>query len=336
MNQFWVKVLLFILQCLLFDKQVENLNSFCEVRIIYFNFRKMNEFKLLLFYKVATEGNFSRAAEELFISQPAVTKQIKSIESELGVKLFERNKNGITLTPGGKILLGHAAQILSQYGKLRNDISLLSEQLTGELTIGASTTIAQYLLPPLLAQFQRANPSLKITLLNENTETIEKLLHNGKINLGIIEGLPKSGTLQYTLFTKDELVLLAHKSSKYSRLESCSLNELKQIDLVLREKGSGTLDVFENFLGQNKFILRDFKILIQLGSTESIKLFLKHADALGVISVQAMTENLANEEFKVIELEEGRIYRNFYFVHTKGSPDKLVRKFMSFLKNRYN
>lgn len=296
----------------------------------------MNEFKLLLFYKVAAEGNFSKAAEELYISQPAVTKQIKSIETELGIKLFERNNNGVSLTPGGKIVLEHAKQILSQYGKLRNDISLLSEQLTGELTLGASTTIAQYVLPPLLAQFQRANPSLKITLLNENTEGIEKLLQNNKINLGIIEGLPKSNTLKYTLFTKDELVLLAHKSSRYSHLESCSLNRLKEINLVLREKGSGTLEVFENYLSEHKFSLRDFKILIQLGSTESIKLFLKHADALGVISVHAMTEDIVSQEFRVIELEEGSIYRNFYFVHTKSSPDKLVRKFMTFLKNRYN
>lgn len=296
----------------------------------------MNEFKLLLFYKVATEGNLSKAAEELLVSQPAVTKQIKSLETELGIKLFERSKNGVSLTRGGKIVLEHATQILSQYGKLKNDISLLSEQLTGELTLGASTTIAQYVLPPLLARFQRANPSLKITLLNENTETIEKLLQNGKINLGIIEGLPKSSSLKYTLFTKDELVLLTHKSSRYSRLESCSLSELKEIYLVLREKGSGTLEVFDNFLHEHNYSLRDFKILIQLGSTESIKLFLKHADALGVISIHALTESIANEEFKVIELEEGPIYRNFYFVHTKGSPDKLVRKFISFLKNSYN
>lgn len=294
----------------------------------------MNEFKLLLFYKVASEGNFSKAAEELLISQPAVSKQIQSIETELGIKLLDRDKTGVSMTPGGKILFEHSVQILSQYAKLRNDLSLLTEQLSGELTIGASTTIAQYVLPPLLAQFQRANPSIKITLINENTETIEALLQKNKISLGIIEGLPKSSTLKYTLFKKDELVLLTHKSSKYSRMESCSLERLKQIDLVLREKGSGTLEVFENFLLQHKCNLKDFKVLIQLGSTESIKLFLKHTDAMGVISVHAMTESIANEEFRVIEIDEGRINRNFYFVHTKGTPDKLVKKFMSYIKNK--
>ena len=296
----------------------------------------MNEFTLLLFYKIASEGSFSKAAEDLYISQPAVTKQIKSLEAELEIKLFDRTSSGVVLTPGGKILLEHTSRILSQYSKLRNDISLLSEQLTGELTIGASTTIAQYVLPPLLARFQSANPSLKITLLNENTQTIEKLLHNGRISLGIIEGLPRGKALKYSLFTKDELIVITHKLSKYSNLKSVTLEKLKEINLVLRENGSGTLEVFEDYLESKNHSLRDMKILIQLGSTESIKSFLRHTDAMGVISVHAMADSIQAEEFKAINLEEGRIYRNFYFVHSKGTPDKLVRKFTSFLKSGYN
>jgi DNA-binding transcriptional LysR family regulator len=296
----------------------------------------MNEFTLLLFYKIASEGSFSKAAEELYISQPAVTKQIKSLEAELDIKLFERNSSGVVLTPGGRILLEHTSIILSQYSKLRNDISLLSEQLTGELIIGASTTIAQYVLPPLLAKFQSANPSLKITLLNENTQTIEKLLHNGRVNLGIIEGLPRGKSLKYSLFTKDELIVITHKSSKYSGLKSCTLEEMKNINLVLREKGSGTLEVFEDYLESKKYSLKGMKILIQLGSTESIKSFLRHTDALGVVSVQAMTDSIRDSEFKAIELADGKIFRNFYFVHNPGTPDKLVKKIISFLKNSYN
>jgi DNA-binding transcriptional LysR family regulator len=296
----------------------------------------LDEFRLLVFYKVAVNCSFSRTAEELFISQPAVTKQIKALENELGVKLFDRSDKNITLTRGGKILLDHAIVILSQYGKLKNDLSLLNEQLSGELTIGASTTIAQYVLPPELAQFQRANPSLKITLFNENTAAIESLLQKNRINLGIIEGLPNTKTLQYTLFMKDELVLVTHKSSKYSSMKECTLDELKGIQLVLREPGSGTLDIFENYLTKHNKSLDEYKIMIQLGSTESIKSFLKHSDALGVISIQAMNESIKEKEFNVIELKDGRISRNFYFVHTKSTPDKLVRKFMSFLKTSYN
>ncbi|MGE5438568.1 MAG: selenium metabolism-associated LysR family transcriptional regulator [Bacteroidota bacterium] len=296
----------------------------------------LNEFKLLVFHKVATEGSFSKAAEDLFVSQPAVTKQINSLEDELGIKLFERNNKGIVLTAAGKLFLEHAGVILSQFKRLKNDMSLLSEQVSGELTIGASTTIAQYVLPPVLAQFRQANPSLKLTLLNENSETVENLLQRHEINLGIIEGLPKNNALQYTLFIKDELVLITHKASIYYRLEACSLNDLRKSDLVLREKGSGTLEVFEDFIGQYGLSLNDMNTLIQLGSTESIKLFLKHADAIGVVSIQAMKEEITRGEFRVIELEEGRIFRNFYFVHEKGTPEKLVSSFVSFLKNRYN
>jgi DNA-binding transcriptional LysR family regulator len=246
----------------------------------------------------------------------------------------------VTLTQGGKVMLGHVSEILARYRKMRNDMSLLSEQLTGNLTIGASTTIAQYILPPMLAQFQRANPSLKITLLNENSQTIEKLIQKNKIDLGIIEGLPKNPSVKYTLFTRDELVLVAHSSSKYSKMESCTLEELKEINLVLREKGSGTLEVFENYLKLHGCRPEQFKVLIQLGSTESIKLFLKHADALGIISIHAMAGGIAGSiadgEFKVIELEEGPVNRNFYFVHSMETPDKLVRKFTDFLLGSYN
>ncbi|HEX2866922.1 MAG TPA: LysR substrate-binding domain-containing protein [Ignavibacteriales bacterium] len=296
----------------------------------------LSEFKLLVFHKVATEGSFSRAAEDLYVSQPAVTKQINSLEDELGIKLLERTNKGITLTAAGKLFLEHAGVILEQFRRLKNDMSLLSVQVSGELTIGASTTIAQYVLPPVLAQFRQANPSLKLTLLNDNSETIESLLQRHEINLGIIEGLPNNSALQYTLFIKDELVLITHKTSIYHRLEACSLNDLRKQDLVLREKGSGTLEVFEDFIRQYGLSLNEMNTLIQLGSTESIKLFLKHADAIGIVSIQAVKEEITSGEFKVIELEEGRIFRNFYFVHAKGTPEKLVANFISFLKNRYN
>ncbi|MCU7493876.1 MAG: LysR family transcriptional regulator [Ignavibacteria bacterium] len=296
----------------------------------------MNEFKLLVFHKVATGGSFSKAAEDLYVSQPAVTKQISSLEDELGIKLFERNNKGIALTAAGKLFLEHTGVILAQYKRLKNDMSLLSEQVSGELTIGASTTIAQYVLPPVLAQFRQANPSLKLTLLNENSKTVEDLLQKHEINLGIIEGLPANSALQYTLFIKDELVLITHKSSIYYRLEACSLNDLRKSDLVLRENGSGTLEVFGDFIRQYGLKLDEMNTLIQLGSTESIKLFLKHADAIGVVSIQALKEEILSGEFKVIELEEGRIFRNFYFVHQKGTPEKLVNNFIAFLKNRYN
>lgn len=293
----------------------------------------MDEFKLLVFYKAALTGSFSQAASELYISQPAVTKQIRSMERDLGTKLFDRTPKGIFLTPAGKILLEHARAILPQYRKLRNDMSLLSEEFYGELIIGASTTAAQYILPPLLSRFQQTNPSLKLTLINGNTQTIETLLQNKDIDLGIIEGLPSTGKFHYTLFLKDELVFISHRSSRYSQLETISLEELKGIGLVLREKGSGTLEVFESFLSKHNTHISDLKVLIQLGSTESIKLYLKHSDALGVVSIQAITDQLLNNEFKIIELMEGRIHRNFYFIQPEGEPEKLVNTFMSFLKN---
>ncbi|MDP4186404.1 MAG: LysR family transcriptional regulator, partial [Bacteroidota bacterium] len=170
----------------------------------------MNEIRLLTFYKVAVRRSFSRAAEELNLTQPAISKQIKVLEEELNVKLIDRTQNGVELTPQGKLVFQHAEIILKNFQNLRNELSLLTEKHPGELHLGASTTAAQYILPPLLAKYKQVNANMSISLLNENSTRIEQLLLEGKINLGIIEGLPDNHELEYTPFLNDELVAITH------------------------------------------------------------------------------------------------------------------------------
>ena len=169
----------------------------------------MFDFRLQVFQAVAKRLNFTKAAAELYITQPAVTKHIHELERHFKVKLFDRNGSRIKLTSAGEILLQHTEQLFSLYRNLEFEMNNLSQKLKGKLRLGASTTIAQYVLPPVLAAFHKKFSEIQITLITNNTEQIENALKNNEIDLGIIEGHSKNASIKYSEFIKDEIVLVA-------------------------------------------------------------------------------------------------------------------------------
>lgn len=289
------------------------------------------DFRLKVFYSVATNLSFTKASKELFISQPAISKHIHELELKYKTPLFHRTGNRIELTPAGDLLLTHARKLLSLYRQLEFEMNLLTDNFTGELRLGASTTIAQYVLPPLLPSFMQKFPQIRLSLLNGNSRDIEEALLAGKISLGIVEGTAHLPALSYSPFVKDELVLVTHTGSIYADLEEISLTELCGMPLVLRESGSGTLDVFESVLGAHHIKLSQLSILLQLGSTESIKLFLENADALGVVSIRSVTRELMSGQLKVIELKECRFERMLSFVRPQGQNSGVEESFIRYV-----
>ena len=139
----------------------------------------MSDFRLKVFCCVARNLSYTKAAQELFISQPAITKHVQELETQYKVRLFERLGTRIALTDAGKLLFDRSEQILEDYNRLAYEMSLLQGEYTGELRLGASTTIAQYVLPPLLAQFTSKFPKVKVSMLNGNTRDIEQALREG-------------------------------------------------------------------------------------------------------------------------------------------------------------
>lgn len=205
----------------------------------------MIDTRLKVFRSVATLLSFTKAANELFISQPAISKHIQELEKEYGVRLFDRIGNRIQLTRAGQLLLDHACKIIDAYQNLDFDMKKLTAKSEGELRIGASTTISQYVLPELIAGFRKQYPDIRLTLLSGNSHEIEDALATGRIDLGMVEGMKRQPTFKYTPFMKDELVAFVHCSNPLARQEEISLNLLKQTPIVLRELGSGTLDVIQ-------------------------------------------------------------------------------------------
>ncbi len=294
----------------------------------------MLDFRLQVFYTVAKRLNFTKAAAELYISQPAVTKHIKELEGEYKVTLFERSGNKkILLTTAGETLLQYAGKLLDVYRELEYDMNLLVKQHSGVLRIGASTTVAQYIIPPVLAQFHKKFKDIKVQLETGNTEDIELALLNKEIEFGIIEGISRNPQIKYEEYLQDELVLVCAARNALIKKDSIKPEELKNYPLLLREPGSGTLDVIAHTLKPHNIKLADLQVEMQLGGTESIKSYLLNSNCLAFLSVHSILKELKNNECRIIDIKGLAIERPFYFIQQHGQPSSLTELFMRFAKN---
>ena len=285
----------------------------------------MIDFRLKVFQSVAYNLSFTKASKELYISQPAITKHIQELEQEYKIQLFERMGNKISLTHAGKLFLSHAENILNGYRQLDFEMNILQENYVGELRLGASTTISQYILPPYLATFIKKFPGIKVSLINGNSKEIERAIEEHRIDLGMVEGNSRLLNLRYIPFLRDELVLVTSMNSTLSKYDEISLEDLQQLPLVIRENGSGSLEIFESELSKHNIKLSSLNVLIQLGSTESIKLFLESMECVGIISVQAVRNELASGKLKIIDIRDFNCERMFSFAQSQGKAGGLVR-----------
>jgi DNA-binding transcriptional LysR family regulator len=296
----------------------------------------MEDFRLKVFYSVAKNQSFTKAANELFITQPAITKHIKTLEQSLGLRLFNRKGNSIILTQPGEVLFRYATKIFAIYQEALTELTLYKNEISGYLRLGASTTIAQYLIAPVLASFHEKFPNIKLNLLNGNTETIENAILSNRIDLGIVEGRKHHTGIKYIDFTEDELVAVVHSKSRLSVLKEITLDELMTIPMVLREQGSGTLDVLNSALNDCGIKLSDLQVIMYLGSTESIKSFLEYSNCLSFMSVKALEKEVASGQLKIISIKGLTLKRRFSFIHLQGHTEGVSESFIRFAFRNYN
>ncbi|MCH4181578.1 MAG: LysR family transcriptional regulator [Prevotella sp.] len=291
----------------------------------------MIDIRLKVFRSVAENLSFTKASQELFISQPAISKHIRELEREYDTRLFDRMGNSIRLTAAGKLMLGHANRILEDYRNLDYDIRALQQKTEGELRISASTTISQYVIPKILAAFCRRYPKAKVSMLSGNSREIETALLADKIDLGMVEGVIRQPQLKYMPFMKDRLVAIVRSDGKWAHQNKVTIEELRKIPIVLREQGSGTLDVFERALHQYRLGLNDLLVEMYLGSTEGIKQFVESSDCMGIVSVCSVNEEILNGTFKVIEVQGLDLSRELVFVEKQGESAGLRNIFKRFI-----
>jgi len=292
----------------------------------------MPDFRLRVFQSVARHLSFTKAAQELYITQPAITKHIRELERSYGQRLFERRGNRVSLTEAGRLLLQHADEVETLHQQLTDQLHALHDEAAGRLRLGASTTLAQYVLPPILPSFQQRYPQVQLSLLNANSEQVAEALLHGHLDLGFVEGQVRSRDLHYELLLHDELQVVRKATPEGPPSEPLPLATLLQQPLVLRERGSGTLEVLEFALRKHSIKLSSLRVALYLDNTEAIKSYLEAApECLGVVSKRALTKEIAAGWLEVVPVLDLHLPRHFDAVWVQGQPlSAQAQRFLNF------
>jgi DNA-binding transcriptional LysR family regulator len=288
------------------------------------------------FCRVAALKSFSRAADDLFLTQPTVSGHILSLERSLSLRLFDRTGREIRLTKAGEMFLRYASKILTARKDLLNAMSEFSQGIRGELSLGASTIPGEYLLPRLMGDFKGEHPRFTLSLKISDTKDIVQELLQGHIEFGLIGAKVDHPSLHYEKFEEDEIIVIAPPDHPLSRKRNVGFEDLLKEPWIIREEGSGTQMTVERALRKKGKSLKDFNVAIEMGSTSSVKEGVKAKLGLAFISRRAVEEELNRNLFTSITLEGlESISRQIYIVSQRGktvSPAGM--EFLRFLKKK--
>lgn len=294
------------------------------------------DFRLLVFKNVADNLSFTKASKALFISQPAVTRHINELEKQYEKALFNRLGNKISLTEEGILFLNYTNRILELYQELETNFKDFSNILPKKIIMGASTTIAQYVLPTLFYKLKTTHLETSFELLSDNSENIETLLIDKKVTLGFTEGSATNPAIHYETFVKDEIVLVTKTNNPIlSNVKEISLNQLQSLPLVMREEGSGTRKIIEQNLEAHQIYPTSLRNDLMLGSSESIKTYLLHSNSFAFLSIHSIAEELRTNRLRILDVENLDVKRIFYFATLHGIHTKTVAALKSFFKSEY-
>ena len=293
----------------------------------------MENFRLKVFRVVARHLNFTRAAEELLLTQPAVRQQIKALEDEYGVPLFDRSGGRITLTAAGTVLLPYAEQLKAISDEAFEVVTSTSESHAGALALGASQTIGQYLLPNFVAAFLREYPRVAVTAISGNTDAMLEAVAEHRIQLALIEGPGLRKDLHIQPFMEDQMVLVVPASHEWAGQE-IDAQELRQAPLLMREFGSGSRRVVENALAKVGLKKKDLKTVMELDSTEGLLSAVEAGLGVTFVSRWAVRNQLALCTLGIAQVKGLKLSRKFSLAYPVGpEPRGNAGAFRSFILN---
>lgn len=293
----------------------------------------IENFRIRVFRAVAHHLNFSRAAEELLLTQPAVTQQVKALEDELGVPLFERGGGRIALSEGGKALLPYADKMKELSDEAAEAVAGAFGQHAGELALGASQTIGQYLLPNFIAGFRRTNPRVRVTARSGNSDQMLEALLAREIHIALIEGPERRKDIHIEPFMDDHMVLVVPAAHEWANSE-VALDDLKGQPLLMREFGSGSRRVVEQALAAAGLKTRDLIVSMELDSTEGLLNAVEAGLGVTFVSRWAVRNQLSLGTLKLARVRGLKLARRFSMAYPAGpEPTGNVGAFRSFLRS---
>ena len=286
-----------------------------------------------VFITVADKKNFSKAAKALSLTQPAVSFQIQTLEQYYQTMLFDRVNRHVKLTAAGELLLDYAIHMNNLQAELERNMQQLTGHVKGELLIGASTTIGEYILPYVVGSFKQDYPDVNVTIQIMNTKDIGTAVSSKTFDLGIIEGpLKPQDSMKTYKFLEDELVLAMPADHPLAAKGSITLEELKTLPYITREPGSGSRLIFEQALIDADFDIEDLNIVMELGSTTSIKSAIMGGLGISTISKWAIQDLVKTGKVVALNIEGLTLTRNFNIIlNTEKFQSEATGKFLDFL-----
>lgn len=294
----------------------------------------MADRRLQVFHAVAKHQSFTRAADALFMTQPAVTFQIKQLEEQYGTRLFERRHGSIALTPAGELALQYAERILALSDEMDTRIGEMTGEMRGSLLVGASTTIAEFLLPRILGEFNALYPQVRARLIVGNSEFIESQVSDLTLDVGLIEAPAKLNGLTSFACCEDELRAVCAPDYPLANLASVKPRVLADYEYISREPGSGTREVSDAYFLANKVSLERLKLQMELGSPEALKGVVATGLGFAIVSSVVVAKEVRLGELVAVPLDPP-LKRNFYLVHPKDRfQSRLTATFIEFARQQ--
>lgn len=287
----------------------------------------MDIHQLKVFVSVFKNKSFSKASEELHLTQPTISNHIKSLEDELDCKLFDRLGRSIMSTKEADVLYSHSMELIEKANTIKEAIGEIKKDITGKLIIGASTIPGVYLLPRIMSEFEKRYPSITFQILISDSRGIIDSISKHELLLGIVGAKLGNEQINYMPFVEDKLIAVSSPSLiKNGKL---ALKELIKFPMVLREEGSGTRRETEKFLEGKGVSLDSIKIAGIFGSTDAVKQAVKAGLGVSILSKFSVIDELDHGILKEIKLTDIEMKRRFYIVtHKKRTLPRLYDTFL--------
>lgn len=288
---------------------------------------------LEVFCKIVELRSFSRAAEAVLLTQPTVSGHIKALETELGLRLFDRAGRTVTPTRAGELLHSYARRILALRDEAQQAVNEHKGGLKGHLTVGGSSIPGAYILPPLVAAFKRAHPDVTMTLHVIDSREIVRGVIEGTYEVGMVGARFEEGRVHYEPFTQDELVLAVPAGHPWAGRGTVRLSELAGQSFIMRERGSGTRKVMERALDDHDVDPGSLRVVLEVTGNEAVRQSLRAGAGIAVISRRAIEDDLRCKTVTALRIHGVKLLRDFFLVtHRSRSRSPLGNAFLSFLQ----
>jgi len=292
--------------------------------------------QLETFVAVAKLKSFSKAAEYLYLTQPTVSSHILNLEKELNTILVNRSNRNTSLTKAGEILYDYALNIMNLKEGALFKLNEYRGKMVGNIEIASSTIPEQYIVPELISEFNKIYPEVTFSIFHYDSQQVLEGITQGNIDFGIVGAKIPSSQLSYFDLVSDELYLITPSKPPYDTIDEISIGDILQEKFIFREEGSGTRQLVEKILLDNKLSLDSLNIIAHIENTEAIKQCIRRGMGISFLSKRAVEDEISLKLLKAIKLKGISLNRRFYFVfHKYRTPSPLEKTFQDFVCQYY-